>query len=1654
MAQIAKVLAVSGKAQAHAGDGSWRELKAGDTIDPGEVVRTATAARVELLMADGQVQSLMSGDSLWLESTSTPAEALPAEMVADTQAFSPAAVIQALQQGVDLTQALAPTEAGAGPAGGGEGNRFVRLLRVTESVETLSYGYPRAAASEVPAPEPAGGPVVAQAAVLAAFPPPADPPPADPPPAASPAAPPPAVLPPASPPPAVPPQADPPPAVLPPASPPPASPPQADPPPAADPSPVVPPPANPPPLDLRSARLEVDEAAVVGGNGGGLPPSAATASAQVWSGASGGTLTSVRIGEAGEFTPVPVPVHGTVSIGFDHDGNPLSPDSHQPPAARLDVDSTGNYTFTVLTGLNHEPGQGNNQLILPHVVHLLGSDSQGTNTVVDLSLVLRDDVPVLLSSGQTEVVRLDEHDLLARPGEALVLHGDVRGQASWGADGFGRVTAVSWSGGSAAIPSDAASVTVYFDSHGQVQAGPDGAAASLLVQDDGGYTFTLDHSLLVAGADRNIVHLLGDGLSLSAQDGDGDLVPGIRVRVEIADDIPSVSAGPVVVGGVALTTHDALTAGAASDSATADFAAAFAAAVQADHGADGAGAVELGGWALQLGQSGTGLSSGGQALSLSQDAGGDIVGSTTAGEVFRLSVDGGGRVTLMQYEALEHGVPGRAGDASVGLGAGLLRLGATATVSDADGDRATVALGTDLGSLIHFDDALPTAQLRSPAGQGDTGGSKDRALDFPPHFLGLDESPPDDPGTAVLDGNGWPSTSEDFSVYFHSDRGRGYNDATSDAVDWGADGRGDIRFSLGLISHDTAGTTSAVDGVSSGIYALAPGGMGQGPEIMLYRVSDTTIQGRVGTEPYFTVSVDASTGVVEFARDGHAVWNPVAGESDDRAVLLGADAVQTTGGHSLVLTQTVSDADGSTRSVSLNLAGYGAADLLAPDLFSIADDAPVAADLQLMLGGAGSVERHIGAEIGADGGLIQSVTVDGASYDWLGASTGNAGSWDAGTKTWEIHTSGGATLRLDMDGDLGNPQDHGWFRYSTPVDAGQTETFDYTLVDGDGDTSSATLTVFVGTDALFGGAQAELLAADDGSRTLYGGGGDDTLLGGAGADSLYGGSGSDVLSGGAGDDLIDGGSNPRLSFSNAYTGGDTASYADVVVVSGTEGVTVSLAMTGPQDTRAAGTDTLVGIEHLLGSAYDDVLTGDGGRNRLAGGAGNDSLFGGAGSDTLSGGAGADVLYGEGDGDSLLGGDGDDLLDGGAGDDTLAGNAGADTLYGGDGNDSLFGGDGSDLLDGGAGDDTLGGDAGADTLHGGSGDDLLIGGAGDDVLDGGANGAGGDTASYSDAAPGPGRTGVTVSLALSGPQDTGTAGRDTLVGIENLVGSDYDDVLSGNDGNNHLSGGVGNDTLIGGAGDDWLEGKVGADVLYGAAGNDTLDGGRGNDTLAGGAGDDVLSGGAGDDLIDGGDNGAAGDTASYDADTLTQGVTVSLALAGSQDTGSRGMDTLVNIENLTGSSLDDALSGNGGDNRLNGLSGDDTLSGGAGSDTLVGGSGADVFVWRLADRGASTDHIVDFNVGERDVLDLRELLDGEHGGAAGFNLEQYLRFDTAGSALALAIDHDGGADFVAQQSIVIDNFADRQALAAALGTADDDMAIIRQMISGGGLKTDS
>jgi Ca2+-binding RTX toxin-like protein len=158
---------------------------------------------------------------------------------------------------------------------------------------------------------------------------------------------------------------------------------------------------------------------------------------------------------------------------------------------------------------------------------------------------------------------------------------------------------------------------------------------------------------------------------------------------------------------------------------------------------------------------------------------------------------------------------------------------------------------------------------------------------------------------------------------------------------------------------------------------------------------------------------------------------------------------------------------------------------------------------------------------------------------------------------------------------------------------------------------------------------------------------------------------------------------------------------------------------------------------------------------------------------------------------------------------LTGTAGDDVLLAGGGDNLLNAGDGNDVLTAGNGNNQL---------HGGAGNDLLFSGLGSDLLDGGD---GIDTASYAHAS-----AGVVVNLGLLGAQNTGGAGLDTLTGIENLIGSTFDDTLIGNSNANTLTGGLGNNTLTGGGGADtfqWLHGNSGHDVVTDfTLGTDKLD----------------------------------------------------------------------------------------------------------------------------------------------------------------------------------------------------------------------------------------
>ncbi|WP_442778550.1 VCBS domain-containing protein [Cobetia sp. L2A1] len=211
---------------------------------------------------------------------------------------------------------------------------------------------------------------------------------------------------------------------------------------------------------------------------------------------------------------------------------------------------------------------------------------------------------------------------------------------------------------------------------------------------------------------------------------------------------------------------------------------------------------------------------------------------------------------------------------------------------------------------------------------------------------------------------------------------------------------------------------------------------------------------------------------------------------------------------------------------------------------SLADTVQGAVSGQLITGS--SVD---GSLLGADGGYLKQISIDGTTYDYdpdantVTATGTNNSTYDADSFELSISTELGGTMLFNTN--------TGDFTYTPPenISARSSDTFAYVTVDNDGDTNESSvsidvdkLTVLIGTDGndtLTGDGDgpfyADYLIGEGGSDTLSGGIGSDRLEGGSGNDTLRGGSGNDTLAGGSGNDLLVGGAGNDI-----LTGGDGA----------------------------------------------------------------------------------------------------------------------------------------------------------------------------------------------------------------------------------------------------------------------------------------------------------------------------------------------------------------------------------------------------------------------------------------------------------------------------------------------------------------------------------
>lgn len=366
--------------------------------------------------------------------------------------------------------------------------------------------------------------------------------------------------------------------------------------------------------------------------------------------------------------------------------------------------------------------------------------------------------------------------------------------------------------------------------------------------------------------------------------------------------------------------------------------------------------------------------------------------------------------------------------------------------------------------------------------------------------------------------------------------------------------------------------------------------------------------------------------------------------------------------------------------------------------------------------------------------------------------------------------------------------------------------------------------------------------------------------------------------------------------------------------------------------------TLTGLNIPFADAYDAAAAFDGWElnawlmNR------NDTVNGSAGDDDIYGHAGNDILNGNAGDDYMVGGVGDDTYNGGAGFDQISFsdayqhgsalrginvNAVAGTVIDPYGNSETF-----------TSIESFRGTQFADTMVGSAADEQFMGLGGRDSINGGA---GNDAVRYHRDANHGGNAGVNVNLT-TGVAIDGFGRQDTLISIERVHATDFNDILTGNSAANELRAVGGNDTLNGAAGADNMRGGAGNDIYYvdnvGDKVDELADGGNGTDTV--------------------------NSSISFSLASATQifGAVERLTLSGTAVSGTG--NALANL--ITGNAANNILNGGTGNDTLNGASGNDTINGGVGLDTLTGGLGNDIFQFNNTPNAVTNrDTITDFNV---------------------------------------------------------------------------------------------
>ncbi|MDB5540942.1 MAG: hypothetical protein JWQ89_2669 [Devosia sp.] len=145
-----------------------------------------------------------------------------------------------------------------------------------------------------------------------------------------------------------------------------------------------------------------------------------------------------------------------------------------------------------------------------------------------------------------------------------------------------------------------------------------------------------------------------------------------------------------------------------------------------------------------------------------------------------------------------------------------------------------------------------------------------------------------------------------------------------------------------------------------------------------------------------------------------------------------------------------------------------------------------------------------------------------------------------------------------------------------------------------------------GDDLLFGDAGNNILRGGAGDDEIHGDAGNDVISGASGNDRIFGDAGNDILDGGEGDDIMSGGDGNDLiadgSGDDQIDGGEGEDVLDLSAT--TLGVLVDLD-TGAVSGVEIGSDTIAGIEQVLGGAGDDIFVLGAESVQIVGGDGDD-----------------------------------------------------------------------------------------------------------------------------------------------------------------------------------------------------------------------------------------------------------------------------------------------------------------------------------------------------------------------------------------------------------------------------------------------------------------